>query len=88
MGRQEMIVVSAKWMLPPKCPTCAMAICMKRKVNAPARVRCSYFGFITDNVLLACLGYDRAKDYMIKRRIKRLTTDGEYDDRDKKVIDI
>lgn len=84
----EMITLSIQMIKPPKCPTCTMAVCMKRQVNRPARVRCSYFGFWMDNTTLACRGYDRAKESVIKRRIKRLQEDGEYDDRDKKVIQL
>jgi hypothetical protein len=83
-----MIAISLQMLKPPKCPTCNMAVCMRRQVNSPARVRCSYFQFWMDNTTLACLGYDRAKKSVIKRRIKRLQEDGGYDERDKKVIQL
>jgi hypothetical protein len=55
---------------------------MKRREERPAMVRCAYLKVTWDNTTMACGGYHRSEDYIIRRRIACLRSQGYYDDRE------
>lgn len=67
----------------PRCPTCVCAHSMRARaglVPRAALVKCSYFDREWSATNLWCMGYGRASDSQIQKRVEDIKANGSYEE--------